>query len=440
MVRSNSCVCPSRITRCHNVANVYVSHERLVLDGSTRASEFCFIVDVSDVEMLLCVNIHEVGSFPMTQKVVHRLAEWGAFLKRWLVIPVNVGLNHWVLVSILNPLSLGKAQREELTAYFLFDANGATTRDCDLKIMKDRGIFNLLIYANARYGSFQGKQMVNICQSLMGKLSFPKIGIHPEDDFRETENSSSCIYVVLAMIEMALVHSYRCSTQMDFDMYIGDEDFRLRKGQMFSIFRNKKKKFMAGKVSLPMSFIHTVHAQLSELWNRIALFKGRTAFERTWTDSLNLPSYAKHSFRVEVWEIPVNCQTEIQWHIGTSKEREQAIEFLLTCQNRTINACIIYAKCTAEELDKICTVEESMYKLLEYGMEVILAINDGKHDDETDMSQPGVASHQTVAGKTDKMTALDKFCRVVNENRTLEGRMDDAVDTREDNGPIEGNQ
>ena len=63
------------------------------------------IRDRRDITFLMYDNANETGAFDITRDVVHGLAKLGAFQKRWLLLPINVGFNHWILLSILHPVA-----------------------------------------------------------------------------------------------------------------------------------------------------------------------------------------------------------------------------------------------------------------------------------------------------------------------------------------------
>ena len=307
------------------------------MDGSTRASEHCFIAAARDITFLMYDNANETGAFDITRDVVHGLAKLGAFQKRWLVLPINVGFNHWILLSILHPLSLRKPQETEFSAYFLYDSAGATTRETDLTTMKKRGIMNLLIYANAKYGSSDGADVgdLNIGKLLCNESLFPKIGLHPKDQFEQTDNYSCAIHAILCMIEVSLVHSHKYSTRVDFESESETGNLRLKQGDMFMCYRNRK--VPRSTVSLPPSFIKTTRMQITELWNRIARMKGSGVELQTLRQYVNLPGYSKHSFRTLVWQIKESDQRRISRHVKKSQNRARALPLLLGCKNEIIN-------------------------------------------------------------------------------------------------------
>ena len=123
------------------------------------------------------------------------------------------------------------------------------------------------------------------------------------------------------MMEMALVHSHNYLARADFQTESNSDKLFLKKGDMFVIYQKPgtRTKSHNDEVILPSIIIETMRMELTELWNRIAQFKGWSVPCETYGRQLKPPNYVRHLFQMRVWQIDKTDQVKIKRHMKKTK-------------------------------------------------------------------------------------------------------------------------
>jgi hypothetical protein len=232
--------------------------------------------------------------FEGTVKLCYRLNRRGAFKKPWIIIPLNLGGDHWIAVALLNIQHLGQAQEEKFSGFLVYDSYlyGNPSYLQDMTTLQAKGILNLIVCANKFYGRPRILDE-NISVLMMDPTRFAHITI-PEEDYVGQQDQHNCgVFAMLAMIEMSLVHCFHYLSKADFiqkEIGPGDVSFQLKPREWFKLYKNDN-----GNINekLCSAFRH----QTTCLWNRILTRKSKKNISpRKPTHHHHQPNYIRENF------------------------------------------------------------------------------------------------------------------------------------------------
>jgi len=198
-------------------------HYRLQMDGTTKATEYAMFIPILEMQWRQTqdtppkvvkientrggtlvhfdprVQIKELSKNPIermniftsTAAFVDRMHRQGYFTKPWILIPLNHIDKHWTFVAILNGAYLGTPQDATFSGYLYYDSmRPSMTRLEEMTVLHNKGVFNILVYANLVYGHPR-LTGVDIRKIMFDPLQFARISV-PPDDFVKQDDGSNC--------------------------------------------------------------------------------------------------------------------------------------------------------------------------------------------------------------------------------------------------------
>ena len=420
------------------------SKYRLSLDGSTKATLNCFMLKYTDVswtgpddvdeaienkkkkkrpaptksEVLKDAYIRQT-MFDAVIKSVDRCFRRGAFNKTWILIPLNLGNFHWVFVALMNAAYLGTPQDEKLTGYFLFDSiSPQQTREEDMVILHNKGVLNIIVYANLVYGHPR-LTAHNIRDMLFDSTKFAKLGIPYNDTVKQDDAWNCGLFVWMNMLEFSLVHSHRYGSVKDFDIIekpsSTGSDYLLKVGDFLKLFKDNDAT-TPSKV-LPEQIFKTIRTQGICLFNRILTLKNSTDSFSPRFPNTTFPKYVRKNFRKFVWGIDDTDQPAIDQYTSwfTSAYAEDLAK-LLRCNNLVITNTEdmfvddndMLGDSTSNK--KASTVKFTVEQLAEAGMTEVVTILDTddevSREHEKSIPEPTKKLAKTVQSKLQLPTRL----------------------------------
>lgn len=334
------------------------------MDGTTRAAEFCSFMPTTDTQYIAPPDslpkvidkgngifevVKEIKNVPterlarehlfrMVVKSTDRCYRMGRFNKPWILVPLNTDRTHWVFVALLNVAYLGTSQQQKFSGFFVYDSlHPNSTREQDLTILHNKGILNLVIYANLVYGNprLTTKNIRDIC---FDPNQFARICVPEVDTVKQVDGCNCGLFVWMNCLEFSTVHSRHYQHMKDFDQFKTEKDgteYHLKKGDFFKLYRNPNKAPTPNS-RIPDQVFLAIRNQAQCLSNRIMTLKWKVNLSpRTPTQSL--PKYVSHNFRRHVWDIPDENQKGIDDYQNWVNKGDQAgLKKLLQCDNPVV--------------------------------------------------------------------------------------------------------
>lgn len=322
---------------------------RLSMDNTTMATKYSSFLKCTDLSLL---SINDPGTYrnvaphPGNEKdlqaqcgnvvrQVNRMKKRGCFNKPWIFIPINLGDLHWVIVGLLNCTYLGTPQEKAFSGYFIYDS---IDRDCnDMKamtILHNRGILNLVIYANLVFGNprITGQDIYAMVNDVN---KFTPIKVLPEDHIRQSDTWNCGVFVWMTMLEMSLVHAKNYTKAGDFVSKHGDQSVYLQKGDWFKLYKDEAYPEKYKNHALPHQIYDTIRHLACVLFARMQTLKtGKNVSPRQ--PQPTLPNYMRKNFRRFVWNIDDNKQAAIDNWMNWAKGDPAELSKLLKCDNDVI--------------------------------------------------------------------------------------------------------
>ena len=406
-------------------------YSRLTMDGTTKATEFTMFLTCKDLEWWApsdfdiidqanawspVKNRHPSGKDPKVgikevpkqarerdvlfrsvSKTVEKMKNRGFFNKPWILIPLNMRCNqHWCFAGLLNANCLGQSQEEAFSGFFYYDSmHPEQTRLEQLTALHNKGILNMLVYANLVYGNPK-ITTTDIREMLFDPTRFAKIAV-PTEDCVEQDDACNCgIFVWLNLLEMSMVHSRHYQHMKDFQRVLRDLpslkalkeselEFHFQKGDFFKLYKPPKTTatLQEGYSHLSPLLFRTVRTQADCLFARILTLKNGKNFSPRWPTS-NLPKTIQINFREQVWDIGVGNQVAINKFLEYTMLCTTQLQKLLVCKNPVItNSNNVFAGDEPEALvEDETTPRFSIEELEQAGMQEIVSLP-GDDGDET---------------------------------------------------------
>jgi hypothetical protein len=163
------------------------------------------------------------ATFEYTVKLVLRLKKRGYFDKPWILISVNIGNYHWIVVGLLGCSNLGKGPIQSITAYFVYDSlKEHLTRKDEITILHNTGIINFIVAANLYIDAPKLPDRVDLCQLLIdpehGFIMLQRIKIPTCYYILQKDGHNCGLYCWMCIYEMCFIHAHAYQSMDDFDV------------------------------------------------------------------------------------------------------------------------------------------------------------------------------------------------------------------------------
>ena len=338
------------------------------MDGTTKATEFAQLLQCIEMNWMFtndlalmanddddddCVPIKKVPDteaerktiFHEVQKQVLRMNFRGYFNKRWLLFPINMGNQHWTFAGVLNGACLGSQQDKRFSGYLYYDSyRPQMTRLEELTILHNKGILNILVYANLCCG--QPKLTgVDIRDVIFDPNSFARIAIPHVDRVIQRDGWNCGLFLCMSMMEMSIVHSQKYFQKNHFDEGMDgmDRTFFLKEGDWFKLFKEPRTQSAASKTGpvypgLPKQIFQSFREQATCLFNRILTLKSSGKEHLPHFPETGVPKYVKKNLKNYVWEYGKDDQKQVQKLNAGVRGGTEALAALLRCDNPIIKS------------------------------------------------------------------------------------------------------
>ena len=335
--------------------------DRLMMDGTTKASLYSCILPISDVSRLTYDCKEGMGLKNVFQNCIETADKFkrrGLFEKRWMIVPINFNREHWGLIALLNPTYLMEDQNVKFSAFLYYDPLFPNTpREEIMEVMMRKGLLNFLVYANLAYGHPRltskpenASDMSQIKNMLLDDSRFTMITI-PDSDYIEQDDGHNCgVYTCLIMMEIAMIHSHHYVRKEDFVEITDQRHVSLKPfhfGSLFSVHETIRTKRQKNKVfrTIPISVLDCFRDQVCCLFNRILTLKAPYTKE-TKEKFMFHPMFPKRclskemaaNFRLHIWDINPKDRELVNAHNNwfLSKEKKEELLRFLGCTNMAL--------------------------------------------------------------------------------------------------------
>jgi len=242
------------------------------MDGTTRAAEHCYSMFPDELFQFTIPYDSIQHNFDCYWRYGHNLYCHGMLDKRWLILPLNVGLSHGVFYAFLNLTSIGEDQNIKFTAYFKFDSdcNYLQDRDNDIQELDENGVISFLDYLVYKFGSPSLGSDVNIRNIILDPSQLLRIYLDNDDNFQQGDGCSCGIYLIMSLV------NFCCSTAY---LIIGPENLVLRDERYFLPLHHWLDLFVSDykeKRTITFELRETVRDQFTILFSRLDVIKKET--------------------------------------------------------------------------------------------------------------------------------------------------------------------
>jgi hypothetical protein len=277
----------------------------LLMDGSSVASQHCYIATTADFASLK----HSINdtSYMSTRSVVARMAKREQLGKPWIVFPINKGNYHWCLVALLNPCNLNAPQEEKLSGYIYYDPTGLKARQHELDVLMQTGVLHFLVSCNFDYGNPRFSPTQNIMDIINDPAKFVRFSMSESDEMNQPDSYNCGMCIILCMIYIALVMSREYQEKDHF--VAGQENALLLQERHFLCLYRKKQQQQ--QQNFTPELLRRAKKQLVCLVNRLKNFRDQQVPQENLREA-SLPEYASNNFITYAWQINKQQTLEYQ--------------------------------------------------------------------------------------------------------------------------------
>jgi hypothetical protein len=277
------------------------------MDGTTRASEHCYIMSIDESYPL---RLEEGNDFYMLcHKLGHDLFRHGMLNKRWLIIPFFVNQSHWNFYAFLNLTSIGQDQTTKFTAYFKYDSDGGMIQDHadDFEELDKYGVTSFLVYLVYMFGFPTLGKDINIRNVIRDPTKMPKIYLFDEDNFQQDDGYSCGVFCIMSLVYFSCCTAHLFSGVENLTFH--DQRYHLPLNHWLSLFyvlptQDRPKNIQANTRN-------KVRDQFTVLFNRLDLIKNQSLVQKRKGKIPTLTAFPK-GIQSKFWNLV--------WGIGIKKK------------------------------------------------------------------------------------------------------------------------